>query len=83
MTRLAEFTSSALFMIKLLKAEKVAHQNAETQLESTVFALQGEVEERTRAEVNLRDLTGRLIQLRDDEQRRSSTRFSATGFCSK
>jgi signal transduction histidine kinase len=70
MTSLAEFTTSALLMIQLLNAEQSARRNAETRLEDTVIALREQVAERTRTEENLRQLTGRLVQLRDDERRR-------------
>ena len=56
MTMLAEFTSSALLMIRFLESERDARQKAEA-----------EVERRTLA---LRKLSGRLLVMQDDERRR-------------
>lgn len=45
-------------------------QERTSQLESLNSTLQAEVRERTLAEQSVRDLSGRLLQLRDEEQRR-------------
>lgn len=45
-------------------------QERTAELESLNKTLEAEVEERTFAEASLRDLSGRLLQLRDEEQRR-------------
>ncbi len=49
---------------------KKAHDNLEQQVRARTAELEEQVAERNRAEVNLRELTGRLLRLRDDEQRR-------------
>ena len=70
MTDLADFTSSALRAIQFLDAERSARRDAATEITKQTAELQAQVAERKRAEEGLRDLTGRLLQLRDEEQRR-------------
>jgi signal transduction histidine kinase len=45
-------------------------QERTAELQSTNKALEAEINERTRAEQSLRQLSGRVLQLRDEEQRR-------------
>ncbi len=52
------------------EALKKAHENLEQQVRDRTAELEEEIAERNRAESNLRELTGRLLRLRDDEQRR-------------
>ncbi len=49
---------------------KKAHDNLEQQVRERTAELEEQVAERNRAEANLRELTARLLRLRDDEQRR-------------
>jgi signal transduction histidine kinase len=70
MTSLAEFTSSALHMIRLLNAEHSAWQDAKAEIERRTAELQEQVAERDRAQKHLRDLTSRLLNLQDDEHRK-------------
>lgn len=49
---------------------KKAHDNLEQQVGERTAELREQVAERNRAEANLRELSGRLLRLRDDEQRR-------------
>ena len=52
------------------EAIKKAHENLEQQVRERTSELEEQIAERNRAEANLRELTGRLLRLRDDEQRR-------------
>ncbi len=52
------------------EALKQAHENLEQQVRERTTELEEQVAERNRAESSLRELTGRLLRLRDDEQRR-------------
>jgi signal transduction histidine kinase len=70
LTDLADFTSSALRVIQLLDAERSAHLNAASEIARQAAELKAQVAERKLAEENLMELTGRLLQLRDEEQRR-------------
>jgi signal transduction histidine kinase len=70
MTNLADFTSFAFRVIRLLDAESSALHSAATELAKQTAELQAQVEQRKRAEESLVELTGRLLQLRDEEQRR-------------
>jgi signal transduction histidine kinase len=70
MTNLADFASSALGTIRLLDAECSARHDAATEIARQTAALQAQVVERKCAEESLRDLTAKLLQLRDEEQRR-------------
>jgi PAS domain S-box-containing protein len=47
-----------------------AHDHLEQQVKDRTAELEEQIAERNRAESNLRELTGRLLRLRDDEQRR-------------
>ena len=67
MTMLAEFTSSALLMIRFLASERDARQKAEA-----------EVERRTLA---LRKLSGRLLVMQDDERRRIARSLHDRSVC--
>jgi signal transduction histidine kinase len=67
---LADFTSSALRVIQLLDAERSARQHAATETARRTAELQEQIAERKLAEESLVELTGRLLQLRDEEQRR-------------
>ncbi|MGH9512075.1 MAG: PAS domain-containing protein [Terriglobales bacterium] len=56
---------------KAAEAElKQAHDHLEKQVRERTAELEEQVVERNCAEANLRELTGRLLRLRDDEQRR-------------
>jgi signal transduction histidine kinase len=70
MTDLADFTSSALRMIQLLDAECSARYDSAIEIARQTAELKAQVEERQRAEESLVELTGKLLQLRDEEQRR-------------
>jgi hypothetical protein len=70
LTDLADFTSSALRVIQLLDAERSARLQAANEIARQSAELKAQVAERKLAEDNLMELTGRLLQLRDDEQRR-------------
>jgi signal transduction histidine kinase len=70
MTDLADFTSSALRVIQLLDAERSARHDAATEIVRQTAELQAQIAERRVAEQSLVELTGRLLQLRDEEQRR-------------
>jgi len=70
MTELADFTSFAFRVIQLLDAELSARHDAVTEVARQTAELQAQIAERKRAEESLGDLTGRLLQLRDEEQRR-------------
>jgi len=70
LTDLADFTSSALSMIQLLDAERSACLHAANEIARQAAELKAQVAERKLAEENLMELTGRLLQLRDEEQRR-------------
>jgi len=70
MTDLADFTSFALRVIQLLDAERSARHGAATEIARQTAELQAQVAERKLAEESLIELTGRLLQLRDEEQRR-------------
>lgn len=70
MTNLADFTSFAFRVIRLLDAESSARHSAATEIAKQTAELQAQVEQRKRAEESLVELTGRLLQLRDEEQRR-------------
>ena len=70
LTGLADFTSSALGVIELLDAEGSARLRAAHEIARQAAELKVQVAERKLAEDNLMELTGRLLQLRDDEQRR-------------
>ena len=70
MTDLADFASSALRVIQLMDAQCSARQDAATELTRQTAEMQAQVAERKLAEANLIELTGRLLQLRDEEQRR-------------
>jgi len=52
------------------EALKKAHEQLEQQVRERTAELEEQIAERNRAESNLRELTGRLLRLRDDEQRR-------------
>ena len=49
---------------------KKAHDHLEQQVRERTAELEEQIAERNRAENSLRELTGRLLRLRDDEQRR-------------
>ena len=70
LTDLADFTSSALRVIQLLDAERSAQLHAANEIVRQAAELKAQVAERKLAEENLMELTGRLLQLRDEEQRR-------------
>jgi signal transduction histidine kinase len=70
LTDLADFTSSALGVIQLLDAERSARLQAASEIARQAAELKAQVAERKLVEDNLRELTGRLLQLRDEEQRR-------------
>src|ERR1022692_4512798 len=70
MTDLADFTSSTFRVIQLLDAERSARHDAATEIARQTAELDAQVAERKRAEQSLGELTGRLLQLRDEEQRR-------------
>jgi signal transduction histidine kinase len=70
MTDLADFTSFALRVIRLLDAELSARHEAATEIARQTAELQAQVAERKLAEASLVELTGSLLQLRDEEQRR-------------
>jgi signal transduction histidine kinase len=70
MTDLADFASSALRVIQLLDAASSARHDGATEIARQTAELQARVAERQRAEESLGELTGRLLQLRDEEQRR-------------
>jgi signal transduction histidine kinase len=69
MTTLADFASSALGVIQSLD-ERLACADSATNSARQTAALHAQVEERKRAEDSLREFTGRLLQMRDEEQRR-------------
>ncbi|MGP0021475.1 MAG: GAF domain-containing sensor histidine kinase [Candidatus Sulfotelmatobacter sp.] len=70
LTDLADFTSSALRVIRLLDAERSARLHATNELARQTAELKVQVAERKMAEENLMELTGSLLQLRDEEHRR-------------
>jgi signal transduction histidine kinase len=70
MTDLADFASSALRAIQLLDVECSARHDAATAVAKQTAELKAQVAERKRAEESLGDLTAKLLQLRDEEQRR-------------
>jgi signal transduction histidine kinase len=70
LTDLADFTSSALRGLQLLDAERSARLQAANEIARQAVELKAQVAERKLAEDNLMELTGRLLQLRDEEQRR-------------
>jgi signal transduction histidine kinase len=67
---LAEFASSALQVIQLLDAERSGRLQVADEIARQAVELKAQVAERKLAEENLMELTGRLLQLRDEEQRR-------------
>lgn len=70
LTDLADFTSSALRVIQLLDAERSGRLHAANEIARQAAELKAQVAERKLAEEGLMELTGRLLQLRDEEQRR-------------
>jgi signal transduction histidine kinase len=70
MTDLANFASCALHVIQALDGERLARHDATTEIARQTAELRAQVAERKRAEESLVELTGRLLQLRDEEQRR-------------
>jgi signal transduction histidine kinase len=70
MADLADFTSAALRVIPLLDAERSGQNGAATEIAKQTAELQAQVAQRKLAEASLVELTGRLLQLRDEEQRR-------------
>jgi signal transduction histidine kinase len=70
MTDLADFAGSALRVIQLLDAQRSARHDAATEIAKQTAELQAQIAERKLAEQSLVELTGRLLQLRDEEQRR-------------
>jgi len=70
LTALADFTSFALRVIQLQDAERSVRHIAATEIAKQTAALRAQVAERKLAEESLVELTGRLLQLRDEEQRR-------------
>jgi signal transduction histidine kinase len=70
MTDLADFASSALRALQLLDADRSARDDAATEVAKQTAELKAQIAERKRAEESLGDLTARLLQLRDEEQRR-------------
>jgi signal transduction histidine kinase len=70
LTDLADFASSALRVIQFLDAELSARYEAALEIARRTAELQAQVAERKRAEESLIELTGMLLQLRDEEQRR-------------
>jgi signal transduction histidine kinase len=70
LTDLADFTSSGLRVIQLLDEEHSAHLHAANEITRQAAELKAQVAERELAEENLMELNGRLLQLRDEEQRR-------------
>ena len=70
MMDLADFTSSALRLIQLMDAERSAQYDAAIEIARQTTELQAQVAERKLAEESLVELTARLLQLRDEEQRR-------------
>jgi PAS domain S-box-containing protein len=52
------------------EALKKAHTHLEQQVRARTTELEEQIAERNHAEASLRELTGRLLRLRDDEQRR-------------
>ncbi len=70
LTDLADFASSAFRVIQLLDEERLGRLDAAREIASQAAELEAQVAERKLAEDNLMELTGRLLQLRDEEQRR-------------
>ncbi len=70
LTDLADFTGSALRVIQFLDAERSARLHAASEIARLAAELKAQVAERKLAEEGLMELTGRLLQLRDEEQRR-------------
>jgi signal transduction histidine kinase len=70
MTDLADFTSSALRVVQLLEVERLAREDAATEVVRQSAELQAQIAERRLADQNLAELTGRLLQMQDEEQRR-------------
>ncbi len=70
LTDLADFTGSALRVIQLLDADGVARNNAAIEVARQTAELEAQMAERKLAEESLVELTGSLLQLRDEEQRR-------------
>jgi signal transduction histidine kinase len=70
MTDLADFTSFAFRVIQLLDADLSARHDAATEIVRQTAELQAQIAERKLAEQSLVELTGRLLKLRDEEQRR-------------
>jgi signal transduction histidine kinase len=70
LTDLADFTGSALRVIQVLDADGLARNDAATEIARQTAELKAQMAERKLAEESLVELTGRLLQLRDEEQRR-------------
>jgi signal transduction histidine kinase len=70
LTDLADFAGSALHLTQLLDAERSGRLHAADEIARQAVELKAQVAERKLAEENLMELTGRLLQLRDEEQRR-------------
>jgi signal transduction histidine kinase len=70
LTDLADFASSALHVIQLLDAERSSRLHATNEIVRQTADLNAQVGERKLAEESLIELTGQLLQVRDEEQRR-------------
>lgn len=71
--RVVKLLSSSRDVTERKRSEETlqkAHENLEQQVRERTAELEEQIAERNRAEANLRELTGRLLRLRDDEQRR-------------
>jgi signal transduction histidine kinase len=70
MTNLADFANAALHVIQILDADSSARHDAAPKIAKETVSKQAHGMERTGTEESLRKFTGRLLQLRDEEQRR-------------
>jgi signal transduction histidine kinase len=70
MTNLADFATFALRVIQLMDAECSGRNGEAAEFARQTAELQAQIAERKLAEESLVELTGRLLRLRDEEQRR-------------